>query len=190
MDHDTEFATYAENAWPSLVRSAVFLGCRLPEAEDLAQTTLARCYAAWAKVRAADNRDAYVYRVLVNSLRDSRRRRWWGERPTEDLPEGRATGRSDEMADVDTADAIHRALAGLSKVNRDVVVLRYFAQLNEQQTAQALGVPAGTVKSRLSRALRQLASDRHLADFGALTDGLADGLTDGLTDGLKGKGTP
>ncbi|MCD4533615.1 SigE family RNA polymerase sigma factor [Nocardioides sp. cx-169] len=167
MDPDTEFASWAEEAWPALVRSAVFLGCRLPEAEDLVQTTLARCYSAWAKVRAADNRDAYVYRMLVNGLRDSKRRRWWGEQATEVLPEGR-TGARDPMADVDTADAIHRAMAGLSKVNRDVVVLRYFAQLTEQQTADALGVPPGTVKSRLSRALAQLAADHHLAD---LSDG-------------------
>ncbi|WP_134740046.1 SigE family RNA polymerase sigma factor [Nocardioides sp. 503] len=178
MDHDTEFAAYAEEAWPALVRSAVFLGCRRPEAEDLAQTTLTHCYASWARVRAADNRDAYVYRMLVNSLRDSRRRRWWGERPTDELPEGPAAGRTDETARVDTADAIHRAMTGLSKVNRDVVVLRYFAQLTEQQTAEALGIPAGTVKSRLSRALRQLASDRHLTDVGA------------LTEGLHGRGTP
>ena len=168
MDPDTEFADYAREAWPGLVRSAVFLGCRLPEAEDLAQTTLTRCYSAWARVRAADNRDAYVYRMLVNGLRDSRRRRWWGERATDVLPEGRAAARRDAIADVDTADAVHRALAGLSKVNRDVVVLRYFAQLTEQQTAEALGVPPGTVKSRLSRALAQLAADHHLAD---LTEG-------------------
>lgn len=166
MDHDAEFAAYAEEAWGSLVRSAVFLGCRLPEAEDLAQTTLTRCYAAWDKVRAADNRDAYVYRVLVNSLRDSKRRRWWGEHATDQLPETPAGGvRRDATADVDTADAVHRAMAGLSKVNRDVVVLRYFAHLTEQQTAEVLGVPPGTVKSRLSRALAQLASDSHLATF-------------------------
>lgn len=171
MDHDTEFAAYAEETWGSLVRSAVFLGCRLPEAEDLAQTTLTRCYAAWGKVRAADNRDAYVYRMLVNSLRDSKRRRWWGEHATDRLPEPSGDGvRRDPTADVDTADAIHRALAGLSKVNRDVVVLRYFAQLSEQQTAEALGVPAGTVKSRLSRALAHLAADSHLEGF---TDGLS-----------------
>ncbi|MFA6576106.1 MAG: SigE family RNA polymerase sigma factor [Nocardioides sp.] len=166
MDHDAEFAAYAEESWGTLVRSAVFLGCRLPEAEDLAQTTLTRCYAAWPKVRSADNRDAYVYRVLVNSLRDSRRRRWWGEHATDQVPEAPAHGvRRDATADVDTADAIHRALAGLSKVNRDVVVLRYFAHLTEQQTAEALGVPAGTVKSRLSRALAQLAANSHLASF-------------------------
>lgn len=170
MDHDAEFAAYAEESWGALVRSAVFLGCRLPEAEDLTQTTLTRCYAAWDRVRAADNRDAYVYRMLVNSLRDSKRRRWWGEHATDQVPEAPFRGvRRDPTADVDTADAIHRAMAGLSKVNREVVVLRYFAQLTEQQTAEALGVPAGTVKSRLSRALAQLASDSHLAGF---TEGL------------------
>ncbi len=159
---DEDYADYVRGAWDGLVRSAVFLGCSLAEAEDLAQTTLVRCYTAWDRVEAADDRSAYVYRMLVNALRDSRRRRWWGERPTEHLPE---TGADDEddMAAVDTADAVHRALADLTSPNRDVVVLRYFAGLSEAQTATALGVPAGTVKSRLSRSLAQLAANEHLS---------------------------
>ena len=56
-------------------------------------------------------------------------------------------------------------MAGLNKPSRDVVVLRYFVQLSEAQTAAALGVPAGTVKSRLSRALTQLAANDHLLDI-------------------------
>jgi len=67
---------------------------------------------------------------------------------------------------VATADAVQRAMSRLSKVNREVVVLRYFVQLTEAQTAAALGIPAGTVKSRLSRALATLAADRHLQDIG------------------------
>ncbi|WP_134767033.1 SigE family RNA polymerase sigma factor [Nocardioides sp. 1609] len=173
MDHDrdtatadADFAAYARGAWASLVRSAVFLGCSPHEAEDLAQTTLVRCYTAWPSVSGADNRAAYVYRMLLNCLRDSKRRRWWGERPTERLPDrpGHDTAH-DETARVDTADAVHRALAGLSKPNRDVVVLRYFAGLTEQQTAEALAIPAGTVKSRLSRSLAQLAANDHLTDL-------------------------
>ena len=78
---DPDFATYAAARWASLVRSAVFLGCSREDAQDLAQVTLLRCYVSWAKVQRADDRDAYVYRVLLNCLRDSRRRRWWGERP-------------------------------------------------------------------------------------------------------------
>lgn len=162
MEDDGEFADYARDAWGSLVRAAVFLGCAPHEAEDIAQTTLVRCYTAWPKVAGADNRAAYVYRVLLNCLRDNRRRRWWAERPTADLPE---TPSSDALAAVDTADAVHRALSGLSQRNRDVVVLRYFAGLSEQQTAAALGIPPGTVKSRLSRALAQLAADDHLTDL-------------------------
>jgi RNA polymerase sigma-70 factor (sigma-E family) len=165
MAVEPDFATYAAARWASLVRSAVFLGCSKEEAQDIAQVTLLRCYVSWAKVKRADDRDAYVYRVLLNCLRDSRRRRWWGERPTERLPETEAP---DITSDVDVADAVHRALAGLSKPHRDVVVLRFFANLSEQQTAHALGVGPGTVKSRLSRALAKLSADSHLLD---LTEG-------------------
>jgi RNA polymerase sigma-70 factor (sigma-E family) len=144
------------------VRSAVFLGCSLEEAQDLAQTTLVRCYVSWVKVVRAKDRDAYVYRVLVNCLRDSRRRQWWGEKPTERLPEQVS---EDATATVDIADSVHRALAGLNTHHRDVVVLRYFANLSVQQTAHVLGLPPGTVKSRLARALGQLADSAHLLDL-------------------------
>ena len=162
MDDEAEFAAYARDSWGTLVRAAVFLGCGLAEAEDLAQSTLVRCYTAWDKVSSAENREAYVFRMLRNCLRDSRRRRWWGERPTERLPDAATPDATDH---VDTVDAVHRALGGLSRVNREVVVLRYFVQLSEQQTAAVLDVPAGTVKSRLSRALAQLAADHHLSDL-------------------------
>lgn len=164
MDHDADYAAYVRESWATLVRSAVFLGCSPHEAEDLAQTTLVRCYTAWPSVAAADNRAAYVYRMLINCLRDSKRRRWWGERPSERLPEPSSTA-GDPTSAVDTADAVHRALAGLSKPHRDVVVLRYFTGLSERETAEVLDVPAGTVKSRLSRSLAQLADDAHLTDL-------------------------
>ena len=163
MDRDTEFAEYAREQWSTLVRSAVFLGCQYDEAQDQAQTTLVKCYKNWDKVTGADNQDAYVYRMLLNTIRDRHRSRWWrSERPAEHLPERPVADRTEAIA---TTDAIHRALDTLSKVNRDVVVLRYFAQLTEQQTAVALDIAAGTVKSRLSRALSQLAADKHLADL-------------------------
>lgn len=162
MDHDGDFSAYAAARWPTLVRSAVFLGCSPHEAQDLAQTTLMRCYASWPRVQRADDRDGYVYKILLNSLRDSRSRRWWGELPTQALPE---LASADETGAIDVADAVHRALANLSRAHRDVVVLRYFAHLSEQQTARALGIAPGTVKSRLSRALAQLATDAHLLDL-------------------------
>jgi len=166
MELEGEFAEYAGARWGSLVRSAVFLGCSLDEAHDLVQTTLLRCYTSWRKVQKADDRDAYVYRILLNCHRDSRRRRWWGEQPAESLPEQPTS--PDATLHVDVADAVDRALGALSKVNREVVVLRYYAHLSEQQTAQVLGIAPGTVKSRLSRALAQLATNPHLSD---LTEG-------------------
>lgn len=81
MDEDGEFSAYASARWATLVRSAVFLGCTLDEAHDLVQTTLLRCFTAWRKVENANDRDAYVYRILLNCYRDSRRRRWGREHP-------------------------------------------------------------------------------------------------------------
>ncbi len=162
MKRDEEFSAYASARWPALVRSAVLLGCTVQDAEDLAQTALLRCYLAWAKVTKADDRDAYVYRILVNAYHDSRRRRWWGEKPAVVVPE---QIEADATTRVDAADAVGRALARLSQVNREVVVLRYYAHLNDQQIAEALNIAPGTVKSRVSRALTQLSTDANLADL-------------------------
>ncbi|WP_270889052.1 SigE family RNA polymerase sigma factor [Pedococcus sp. 5OH_020] len=166
MPRDDEFAAYVAARWQLLVRSAVLLGCALSEAEDVTQTALTRCYTRWDKVSVADDRDAYVYRVLVNCLRDSKRRRWWGERPVADPEQHRARAPLFDNTDaVAAADAVARAVGGLSAEQRAVVVLRFYSHLSEAQTARALGIPAGTVKSRMSRALATLASNPHLADL-------------------------
>ncbi len=162
MDHDADYSAFAGARWASLVRSAVFLGCNLEEAHDLAQATLLRCYTAWRKVERAQDRDAYVYTILLNCHRDSRRRRWWGEQPSAALPERATDG--DLAESVAVADAVHRALADLTPVHREVVVLRFYAHLSEQQTAEVLGIAPGTVKSRVSRALAKLASNAHLTE--------------------------
>ena len=70
-----------------------------------------------------------------------------------------------EPIDVSDADAVRRSLDRLSPDQRTAVVLRYYAHLSEQQMAHVLGVAPGTVKSRLSRALRLLADDPHLSDL-------------------------
>lgn len=162
MDRDDEFAEYVGVRWAALVRSAILLGCPRQDAEDLVQSALARCYASWAKVRDADSRDAYVHRILVNSHTDGRRRRWWGELPVANVPEH--PSETDEQHRVDETDAVERALGGLSRIHRTVVVLRFYAHLSEWETAQVLNISQGTVKSRLSRALTQLSQDDHLTN--------------------------
>ncbi|MEJ1105464.1 MULTISPECIES: sigma factor [unclassified Kribbella] len=80
-------------------------------AEDLVQTTLERWLVKWGKVREADDRDAYVHRVLINVFVSARRRRWTGEKPVSDLPD--RAGR-DETTGVDDTDAMMRALDQLA----------------------------------------------------------------------------
>lgn len=165
-----EFSEYVAARWPRLVRSAVLLGCSPAEAEDVVQAALTRCLVSWAKVRRADDRDAYVHRVLFNTFTSARRRHWTKERPVAELPDQHPGGHhTDDTAAYDAADAIARSLQRLTPDQRAAVVLRYYAQLTEQQMAAVLGVAPGTVKSRLSRALKLLADDPHLTDLrGAL----------------------
>ena len=162
MSEDDDFSRYVAVRWPRLVRSAVLLGCTQVEAEDLAQATLERCLLKWSKVGRADDRDAYVHRILINTFTASRRRRWTGERPTEQLPDRH---QGDETGRIDDADAMSRALQRLTADQRCVVVLRYYAHLSEHQTASVLGVAPGTVKSRLSRALKSLGQDPGLIEL-------------------------
>lgn len=162
VDRDSDFAGYASGRWQTLLRSAVLLGCSLPEAEDLTQTTLMRCYMSWSKVTKAMNRDAYVSRVMINAHRDGHRRRWRSERPMANVPEVAVNDQTDAS---DGVDAVHLALSSLSAKHREVVVLRFYLQLSESETAEALGVPPGTVKSRLSRAVHQLSTAEDLAVY-------------------------
>jgi len=156
------FEEYVAARWQRLVRSAVLLGADPHTAEDLVQTALAKCYVAWPRVTRAQDPDAYVHRVLINALADSRRRRWWGETPTDVLPEG---GRPDAADEVVRGDALRTALLRLTLEQRQVLVLRYYADLTEAQIAAALGVAMGTVKSRAARGLATLEADPSLGEL-------------------------
>jgi len=153
MSGDVDFAGYMAARWPYLVRSLVVLGCDIDEAENVAQTALTRCFASWDRVRRADDVDAYVYRTLVNCWSKSRRRRWWGELPTEVLP---TTAAPDEIESVLGRDVIKRALAPLTPDQRVVLALRFVADLTEAEVARTLRIPVGTVKSRVARAVTRI----------------------------------
>ena len=167
MGEAEEFADFVSRRWARFVKAAVLLGNGVPEAEDLAQTAFVKCFVAWPRVRDAQDRDGYAYRILLNCHRDAHRRRWWGERPTAELPDAVSP---DASVSSDVTVDVERALSRLTPAHREAVVLRYFAHLSEQEMARALGVAPGTVKSRLARALRELAGDPTLQD-------LADGRT-------------
>lgn len=162
MSRNDEFGEYVAARWPRLVRAAVLLGCSPAEAADVVQTALMRCLVHWRTVERADDRDAYVHRVLVNTFTSSRRRHWTREHARAVMPE---TPSLDHTVVIDTADAVLRSLDRLNRDQRTAVVLRYYAHLSEQQMAAVLGVATGTVKSRLSRSLKVLAEDPNLAEL-------------------------
>lgn len=145
------FEAYVLARGDALHRTAYLLTHDHALAEDLVQTTLARSWHAWPRIQGEP--DPYVRKVLVNTYASWWRRRWNNEQPTERLPDDAQDDHGDEVA---RRDGLVRALATLPRRQRAVIVLRYFEDLTEAQTAQALGVSVGTVKSQTAKALARL----------------------------------
>lgn len=146
-----------------LLRTAYLLTHDRALAEDLVQTSLAKAWFAWGRIEGQP--DAYVRRVMVNTYSSWWRRRWNGEVATEELPE-RAAGaghRPTEDGRVDDRTDLWRALARLPRRQRAVVVLRFYEDLSEIETAEILQCSVGTVKSQASRALAKLRIDPTLS---------------------------
>ena len=157
-----QFRSYVAARSPALLRTAYVLTGNRADAEDLLQTALAKTYLAWDRIREREAVDGYVRRVMVNTQTSWWRRRKVDERPTDQLPDG-ASGR-DATDDLDLHDALWTALAGLPKRQRAMVVLRYYEDLSEAETARVMGVSVGTVKSTTSRALTRLRDTSGLRD--------------------------
>ncbi len=155
-----DFRSYVAARSPALLRTAYMLTGNRADAEDLLQTALAKTYLSWDRIREREALDGYVRRILVNTQTSFWRRRRVDEYPSDVLPE--MPGR-DETADADLHDALWNALRGLPKRQRAMVVLRYYEDLSEAETAQVLGVSVGTVKSTTSRALSKLRESSLLA---------------------------
>ncbi len=144
------FEEYVAARGAALWRSAWLLTGDRHRAEDLVQTALMKCWRRWDRI-GEGGVEAYVRRTMVTTYTDWWRRRWNGELPTAELPETPDTDR-----DPGVRQDVVNALARLPRGQRAVVVLRYFDDLSEAQTAAALGISVGTVKSQTSRALRTL----------------------------------
>jgi len=161
-DKDAEFSEYMAARQPSLLRTAYLLTGDRHTAEDLVQTALAKLYLSWDKVQRQDSLDGYVRRILVNEHNSLWRRAWKKrETTTSELPdqpaEPQESGHDAELWDL---------VQTLPRKQRAAVVLRYYEQMSEAETAAVLGVSVGTVKSQTSRALAALRTrvgDTHLA---------------------------
>jgi RNA polymerase sigma-70 factor (ECF subfamily) len=122
------------------------------EAEDVTQEALLRAWRRRRSLRDGTRAQAWFDRILVNACRDRLRRR----RPTVrwlDIGDDGPGPGSDPFAAIFVRDEVLRSLASLSSDHRIVLVLRYWADLPVDAIADRLGVPPGTVKSRLHYAL-------------------------------------
>lgn len=150
---DDEFTAFVVDHGGSLLRTACLVTGDRGLGEDLLQTTLAKVYGAWPKVRAADQPLAYARRVLLNAHLSWRRRLSSSEQPVDVLPD-RGTG--DPQDRHAQADELRRALLQLSPRVRAAVVLRYFDDLTEADTAGLMGCSRSTVNNHVTRGLSAL----------------------------------
>ena len=153
-DRDADFTAYLQARQARLLRTAYLLTGDRHQAEDLLQTSLAKLYLAWDKVRERGSVDAYVRRIMVNENNSLWRRGWRRrELTTDTVPE---TDPFHDQYDEGTGAAVWAVVQTLPRKARAVVVLRYYEQLSEAETAEVLGISVGTVKSQCSRALATL----------------------------------
>ena len=163
---EEEFREFVAARSSALLRTAYLLAGDWATAEDLLQTALTKTYLAWKRLGGIDAIEPYTRRVLINTATSWWRRRWHGERPTEVLPERPGPDRHEEALE---RDLLWRHVRALPARQRAVLVLRFYEDLSEAQTADLLDISPGTVKSQTSRALSTLRKRLGAEGVGPLT---------------------
>jgi RNA polymerase sigma-70 factor (sigma-E family) len=163
-----EFDRFVGDTVDGLLRAATLVVWDRAEAEDLVQECYFRLARQWPRVRRMEHPRAYARKVLVNLALDTggRRHRHRAELDRvedrmdthEDAGAVRVLGRVEAHAD------LGRAMGTLAPRQRAALVLRYFEDLTEVQTAEVMGCSVGTVKSTTARALEKLRADTGLRD--------------------------
>jgi RNA polymerase sigma-70 factor (sigma-E family) len=152
-DRELEFKAFFDAEFLPLRRLAYLLTSDWSEAEDLAQEAMVRVYRAWTRITERERPGVYARAVLVNKHRSMLRRAKVEAKhaiarhpdpqtPTADLGEDQVV--------------VWEALSKLPSREREALVLRYFEDLPQQEIAQVLGCPVGTVKSLTHRALGRM----------------------------------
>ena len=156
MQRDPEdgFDRFVLDRSTALLRLAVLLVDDRGHAEDLLQTALLRLSVRWRSVQAYP--EAYVRRALVNLARDRWRHRARRVAEAELTESVRGTTGQDPADTVVDRAALRQALAALPGRQREVMVLRFFADLSVAETAATLRMSEGTVKTHTSRAVARL----------------------------------
>lgn len=147
---EQEFTDWAAGCQRSLLRTAYLLTGDLHRAQDLVQEALVKVAQRWSRLRDG-NPTAYARRIVVHDNVS-----WWrrhrettGAVPDDSVPD-------EVSSDPVNALVVRRALMRLTPAQRAVLVLRHLDDLSERETAEALGVSIGTVKSQNAAALARL----------------------------------
>ncbi|MCL8024342.1 SigE family RNA polymerase sigma factor [Nocardioides bruguierae] len=162
-DRRAEFTDFAAARQQSLLRAAYLMVGEQTLAQDLVQEALTKTYVAWPRLRRTEAAEAYTRRAITTTaISWFRRKSWSHERVSEapeDLGPARAQGHDDHADGVARRDWLWAALHRLPPRQRAAVVLRYYEDLTEAQTAEALGCAVGTVKSQVNAAFKTLRAD-------------------------------
>jgi RNA polymerase sigma-70 factor (sigma-E family) len=152
----SQFAEFAHARAGALHRAAYLMVGDAQLAQDLVQEALTKTYVAWPRLRDPRNAEAYCRKAITTTaISWFRRKGWRNEAPTEHLPED-AHGAAGPESSVAERDAVWKELQQLPPRQRAALVLRYYEDLSEAQTAEAMGCAVGTVKSQVSAALTKL----------------------------------
>ena len=152
----TEYVALRRDTW---VRAACLLTGDPHAAEDLVQTALVRVWPRWRRISAEGDPDAYMRKVLMNVFLTSVRRRRWREVSADPQAAEIPLHHPAAPADTDLVDQrlhLQHLLAGLAPRQRAVLVLRYYLDLSEAETAHTLGCSLGTVKSQAAKGTSRL----------------------------------
>jgi RNA polymerase sigma-70 factor (sigma-E family) len=147
------FCEFVEARSHALLRTAYLMVGDHQLAQDLLQEALIKTLIAWPRLRDPAKVDAYARRTVVTTAITWRRRRSFHERPVEFLPE---TSGPDQMNVLAIHEVLIGHLRGLPPRQRAAIVLRYYEDLTEAQTAEIMGCSVGAVKSHVSIGLGRL----------------------------------
>ncbi|WP_336026539.1 SigE family RNA polymerase sigma factor [Geodermatophilus sp. FMUSA9-8] len=148
---DAGFAEFVVAQQAGLLRLATLLAGDTGHGEDLLQTALLKVYRRWGRVSRLEHPAAYARRVLVTTHTSWCRRLSTSEQVMESLPD-----HADPAASVEVDHDLRVALQALPPRMRAALVLRYFADLTEEQTAQVMGCATSTVNTQVVRGLARL----------------------------------
>ncbi len=149
----TAFSEFVSARSHALYRTAYVVVGDHQLAQDLLQEALVKAYVAWPRIREVGNAEAYVRRTVVTTAISWSRRRSYHERPADPLPD---LPQPDDTERLVTHQLLWAHVRTLPPRQRAALVLRYYEDLSEAETAELMGCTVGTVKSQVSVALSKL----------------------------------